>query len=36
VSAHHLLAGVLAADYARVPRGLPLAGVDIDELRRRL
>ena len=36
VSAHHLLWGVLAAHYGRVPRALQLAGVDIDELRRQL
>jgi hypothetical protein len=36
VSAHHLLWGVLAADYGRVPRALQLAGVDTDELRRQL
>lgn len=36
VSAHHLLWGVLAADYGRVPRALRLASVDVDQLRRRL
>ena len=36
VSAHHLLAGVLAADYGRVPRALQLARVDIEDLRRHL
>jgi ATP-dependent Clp protease ATP-binding subunit ClpA len=36
VGARHLLAGVLAAEYGRVPRALQLAEVDIDELRRAL
>jgi ATP-dependent Clp protease ATP-binding subunit ClpA len=36
VDAHHLLAGVLASQHGRVPRALQLAGVDIDEIRRRL
>lgn len=31
-----LLGGVLAAEHGRVPRALDLAGVDIDELRRRI
>ena len=31
-----LLGGVLAAEQGRVPRALDLAGVDIDELRRRI
>jgi len=36
VGAGHLLAGVLAADHGRVPRALALAGIDVEELRRRL
>jgi ATP-dependent Clp protease ATP-binding subunit ClpA len=33
VTAHHLLAGVLAAEHGRVPRTLQIAGIDIEKLR---
>jgi hypothetical protein len=36
VSAQHLLWGVIAAEYGRVPRALQIADVDVEELRRRL
>jgi hypothetical protein len=36
VSAQHVLWGVLAAEYGRVPRTLKIADVDIEQVRRRL